>query len=94
MTKTLFCENERNSNFELPTYSKVTAEKWTNEIESGTRNLYREEYVMNIEEIQNIGKAIIERSYELLRERRDDWELGRYSRYQALEDAVKQICEI
>lgn len=49
---------------------------------------------MNIEEIQNIGKAIIERSQELLSERRDDWELGRYSRYQALEDAVKQICGI
>lgn len=42
MKKTLFCENERNSNFELPTYRKITAEK-VNEIESGVLNLYRDE---------------------------------------------------
>ena len=42
MKKTLFCENERNSNFELPTYRKVTAEK-VDEVESGVLNLYRDE---------------------------------------------------
>ena len=42
MKKTLFCENERNSNFELPTYRKVTAEKVA-EIESCVLNIYRDE---------------------------------------------------
>ena len=42
MTKTLFCENERTSSFELPTYRKVTARK-VEEIESGSLNLYRDE---------------------------------------------------
>lgn len=42
MKKTLFCENERSSSFDLPTYRKVTAEK-VDEIEAGTLNLYRDE---------------------------------------------------
>lgn len=42
MTKTLYCENERKNNFELPTYKKITATK-VDEIESGTLNLYRDE---------------------------------------------------
>lgn len=42
MTKTLYCENERKNNFELPTYTRVTATKVSN-IEEGVLNLYRDE---------------------------------------------------
>lgn len=42
MKKTLWCEKERKSNFERPTYTKVTATK-VDEIEAGVQNLYRDE---------------------------------------------------
>ena len=42
MTKTLWCEKERTSNFEIPSYIKVTATKVA-EIEAGVENLYRDD---------------------------------------------------
>jgi hypothetical protein len=42
MTKTLWSEKERTSNFEIPSYIKVTATK-IDEIEAGVQNLYRDE---------------------------------------------------
>lgn len=42
MTKTLWMEKERKSNFEMPSYTKVTATK-VDEIEAGKQNLYRDE---------------------------------------------------
>ena len=42
MTKTLWMEKERKSNFEMPSYTKVTATK-VDEIEAGKQNLYRYE---------------------------------------------------
>ena len=62
MEKTLFCENERNSNFELPTYRKVTAKK-VDEIESGTLNLYRDElgneYIVRYNKFQKRNEFVI-----------------------------------
>lgn len=43
MTKTLWMEKERKSNFEMPSYIKVTATK-VDEIEAGKQNLYRDEH--------------------------------------------------
>jgi hypothetical protein len=42
MTKTLWSEKERKSNFEMPTYKKITATK-VDEIEAGVQNLYKDE---------------------------------------------------
>ena len=42
MTKTLYSEKERTSNFEMPSYTKVIATK-IDEIESGKQNLYKDE---------------------------------------------------
>ena len=42
MKKTLWCEKERKSNFDMPTYTRVTATK-VDEIEAGALNLYRDE---------------------------------------------------
>lgn len=42
MTKTLYCEKERKSNLEIPTYTKVTATK-IEEIEVGKINMYADE---------------------------------------------------
>jgi hypothetical protein len=42
MTKTLWSEKERKSNFEMPTYEKITATK-VDEIEAGVQNLYKDE---------------------------------------------------
>lgn len=41
MTKTLWCEKERTSNFEIPTYYKVTATKVA-EIEATVENEYQD----------------------------------------------------
>lgn len=45
-------------------------------------------------ELQEIGKDIIKKQTDLLSEHRTEWELGRYSRDQAWEEAVKEICLI
>ena len=62
MEKTLFCENERNSNFELPTYRNVTAKK-VDEIESGTLNLYRDElgneYIVRYNKFQRRNEFVL-----------------------------------
>ena len=50
MTKTLYCEKERKSNLEIPTYTKVTATKVA-EIETGKR---KPGFVM----IRRISKAL------------------------------------
>ena len=42
MKKTLYCEIERKSAFDMPTYKKVTAEK-IEELEEGRQNLYKDE---------------------------------------------------
>lgn len=42
MKKTLWCERERKSPMEIPTYYKVTASK-VEEIEAGVQNRYRDE---------------------------------------------------
>jgi NRPS condensation-like uncharacterized protein len=41
MTKTLWSEKERISNFELPSYTRITATK-IDEIEKGKMNLYED----------------------------------------------------
>jgi hypothetical protein len=41
MTKTLWSEKERTSNFELPSYTRITATK-IYEIEKGKMNLYED----------------------------------------------------
>ena len=42
MIKTLWCENERKSNLEIPKYHKVTATK-IDEIEARVENLYQDD---------------------------------------------------
>lgn len=56
MTKTLWSEKEKTSNFEMPSYIKVTATK-IDEIEAGVQNLYRDErgneYIVRFNKFQN-----------------------------------------
>lgn len=42
MTKTLWMQKEKASNFELPVYIKITATK-ISDIETGIQNLYRDD---------------------------------------------------
>ena len=43
-------------------------------------------------ELQEIGKEIIKRQRELLEKNQDKWERGQYTKAEALEDAIKEIC--
>lgn len=43
-------------------------------------------------ELQEIGKAILDKKKELICEKREDWELCRYSISEAYEEAIKEIC--
>ena len=56
MVKTLWSEKERTSNFEIPSYIKVTATKVA-EIEAGKQNLYRDEegseYIVKFNKFKN-----------------------------------------
>lgn len=56
MTKTLWMEKKRTSNFEMPSYIKVTATK-VDEIETGVMNVYRDEqgneYIVRRNKFQN-----------------------------------------
>ena len=49
---------------------------------------------MTIEELQYVGNEIIKKQVELLKEKQQDWKLGRYSINKAWEDAVKEICQL
>ena len=43
-------------------------------------------------ELQEIGKEIINKQRELLKKNQDKWERGQYTKAEAWEDAIKEIC--
>ena len=49
---------------------------------------------MTREELQYVGNEIIKRQVELLKEKQQDWKLGRYSINKAWEDTIKEICQL
>lgn len=61
-------------------------------VKSGFLNGITVEYVELQTNFQEIGKAILRRHIELLKENREDWNCGKYSTNKALEDAIKEVC--
>ena len=43
-------------------------------------------------ELQEIGKEIINKQRELIEKNQDKWERGQYTKAEAWEDAIKEIC--
>lgn len=43
-------------------------------------------------ELQEIGKEIIHKQQELIEKNQDKWEQGQYTKAEAWEDAIKEIC--
>lgn len=61
-------------------------------VKSGFLNGITVEYIELQTDLQEIGKTILRRHVELLKENGEDWHCGRYSRNKALEDAIKEVC--